>query len=146
MLKVWLGSEREHTLLYIDRSFKSLYKDTWVSSQLAKDFIKDIDKSVVNSPYSIISPVFGNMSPFMLSKGSKGLLILLNTDRVIDADAIGENCAPWLVKIGKIKDCEIDLSYFMPIDPDGDEVLILNDNTVVTTRKEMRKKQLQYID
>ena len=42
MLKVWLGSEREHTLLYIDRSFKSLYEDTWVSSQLAKDFIKDM--------------------------------------------------------------------------------------------------------
>ena len=47
---------------------------------------------------------------------------------------MGSNCAKWLVEIGKRKDIEIDLNYFMDIDPDGNEVYIVNDGSTVSTK------------
>ena len=38
------------------------------------------------------------------------------------------------MEIGKRKDIEIDLNYFMDIDPDGNEVYIVNDGSTVSTK------------
>lgn len=145
MLKVLFGDSIEGSIIYPDRSFTSLYEPSWLDSDFARSMVEGVDKSKVNSPYSIISPVFGNMSPFMLSGSVKALLILLNTDYVVDGDTMGDNCAPWLLEIGKIKDCEITLSYFMPIKPTKtNKVLILNDNSIVSTERDFIDKHLDF--
>lgn len=92
MLKIHYGI-REKTVCNIRSYFQSVFQPEWLNNQLAKDMILDVDKSRAIAPYCIESPVFGQISPFMLSGGVKALLLMQNTGRVINASKCGDNCA-----------------------------------------------------
>lgn len=72
------------------------------------------------------------------------MIVLLKTSRIVSGDSMGSNCAKWLVEIGKRKDIEINLNYFMDIDPDGNEVYIVNDGSAVSTKIGFLEKELEY--
>ena len=56
--------------------FNNTYKDSWITNQLTKDIIKAVDKSDVIDENTIMSPLFGNMSPKRLSGGVKTLILI----------------------------------------------------------------------
>ena len=95
------------------------------------------EKTVCNiRPYCIESPVFGQISPFMLSGGVKALLLMQNTDRVINASKCGDNCAKWIKKIAEQKDLEIDLEHIMRFNqfPDNEfKAYLINTNTMLNS-------------
>lgn len=145
MFRLYLGPKREDTRGDTKRVFRANFTPEWLESDLAKAMVLGVDKSKVLSPYCIESPVLGQIAPDVLSGGVKILLILLNTDIKMDLTRCGENCAEWLLKIGKIKDFEGDLDYYMPIDPKGQDIFIVNDKSIVNTKEDLINKMLDYI-
>lgn len=58
MLKIYFG-EMENTVYDTPLYFDNVYEDSWLTSDLSKKMIKDIDKSDVLGPNCIQSPVLG---------------------------------------------------------------------------------------
>ena len=110
--------ETEHTQYDIDAVFKSLFEPEWMLDDLVKEMVLDVDKSEVQSSYCIMSPVFGQIPPQMLSGGVKALILMLKTDYQIWASACGDNCAKWILEIAKRKDLEICLQHYMDFGTD----------------------------
>ncbi len=90
-----------------DNAFKYTFRPEWLESDFAKRMVKIIDKSEVISPYCINSPIFGQISPFMLSGGVKALLLMLNMDSYMYVGAMGDNCLPFVVEMSKFKDVHL---------------------------------------
>lgn len=137
MLKVFLGgcdNEIYNPPLY----FKNQYEDEWITHELSRKMILDIDKSEVIGPHLIESPVLGPISPKELSGGVKTLMLLAfdTSGKIFNATACGDNCAKWILEIAKEKDLIISLHHSMKFG-DGDfEIMIMNNNTIVHNFKE----------
>lgn len=74
MLKIHYGI-RENTVSLVDSYFKHNFDAEWLNDDLVKEMVLDVDKSRIVAPYCIDSPVFVQISPFMLSGGIKPLQI-----------------------------------------------------------------------
>jgi len=91
-------------------AFPDIFEDDWFEDETVKQMIRDIDKSEAISPYSIISPILGNISYERISGGVKGLIMMLKfkteNDSIIyySSAAFGDNCFPWIWNIAKEKD------------------------------------------
>ena len=82
--------------------FKNTYEPEWFESDLARKIVKDIDNSDVLSGECINSPVLGQIPPERLSGGVKTLLLMLNEpEKIFNASTGGDNCAKWILEIGK---------------------------------------------
>lgn len=112
--------------------FNNTYKDSWITEPLTKDIIKAVDNSDVIDEKTILSPIFGNMSPKKLSGGVKTLL-LISFDRknVFNASTCGDNCAEWILKIAKDRKVVINLHHLMDFGPEPFKAKILNTNKIV---------------
>jgi hypothetical protein len=99
--------------------------------------IKDVDKSIVVGPHMIESPVLGAISPRELSGGVK-TLILINKDneKIFNASTCGDNCAKWLLEMGKDRDIVINLRHLMDFGEKEFEIEILNNQQIVRNMKE----------
>ena len=112
--------------------FKNSYSDDWITDELSKEMIRDVDKSEVIGPRIIDSPVLGGITPRELSGGVKTLIcIYKRPDRVFNASACGDNCAKWLLEIGKRQDVTINLRHLMDFGEKEFTIKVLNiDQTV----------------
>lgn len=91
MLSIYYGDMPEaiyDTATY----FRNVYKPSWITSPLAVEMIKDVDKSKVVSGSVIESPYLGSITPNDLSGGVK-TLILIDKDRkhIFNASTCGDN-------------------------------------------------------
>ncbi len=53
--------------------FKNTYTDEWITDELSREMIRDVDRSIVIGPRVIDSPVLGGISPRELSGGESRL-------------------------------------------------------------------------
>lgn len=107
MLTIKYG-DAENGIYNTNVYFKNTYEPEWIESELAKRIIKDVDDSDVLSGECIKSPVLGQIPPERLSGGVKTLLLMLNEpDKIFNASTCGDNCAKWILEIGKQKDLTI---------------------------------------
>lgn len=120
------------------RYFKNIYTDEWITDELSRRMIKDVDKSEVLGSRIIDSPVLGGISPRELSGGVKTLIdIYKQPDKIFNASACGDNCAKWLLVIGDMMDITINLRHIMDFG-DGDfNVRILNTDQIVHNMAEL---------
>lgn len=137
MLNIYLGNMEEaiyHPPVYFDNQ----YEDEWITSDLAKAMIKDVDNSVVISANLIDSPVLGTISVRQLSGGVKTLLLLAfdESGKVFNASACGDNCAKWILKIAEQKDLTINLRHIMDFGNASFSAKILNRDIIVHDMKE----------
>lgn len=82
--------------------FNFFYKPEWFQDELSREMLAVVDGCKYNGEYSIISPVLGNISPYMLSGGLKTLLTLRHyndNDYLVDLAFMGQNCMYYLSKI-----------------------------------------------
>lgn len=97
-----------------DVYFKYNYEEEWFEDELVKEMVRDVDRSEVMSAHSIDSPVFGLIAPERLSGGVKALIIMYKEpDLIVNASSCGNNCAKWILEIGKRQDVTIRLGYEM---------------------------------
>lgn len=147
---IWLGEQRSKAMLNIYYGdmpeaiyntavfFKNVYEDDWITQTLSKEIIADVDKSIVLDNAVIDSPVWGKIPPLSLSGGVKTLILIANVpEQVFNASTCGDNCAKWILNMGKEKDIIINLRHLMDFG-DGDfELRILNTNQIVHNMSEL---------
>ena len=119
----------------VDIYWQLCNKPGWVDNDLCRRIITDIDKSEVISDKIIDSPVFGSMSPATLSGGVLSLIIMYNTDVIVDFTNCGDECVKWLLEIGKVKDVYTVCEY-LPWFPDGEYEVYIN-GTLCHNRREV---------
>ena len=149
MMELFFGLD-EASDISVDATFDSVYKPEWFDDDLVKDMVLDIDNSNVISRNVIESPILGQIPPQWLSGGVKGLILLLkyypeDAKEMIKPDLalFGNNCMRWLGKITEKRDFYASI-YTYDLDFPGGNILCLNDNEHVDTRKKWYEK-LQYI-
>ena len=138
MLSIIYG-DMQNSIYNTNVYFKNTYEPEWFESDLAKKIVKDIDNSDVLSGECINSPVLGQIPPERLSGGVKTLLLMLNEpDKIFNASTCGDNCAKWILEIGKKKDLTINLRHMMGFGKDTEfEIRIQNGGEVVHSMKEL---------
>ena len=132
MLSVYLG-KMDQAIYYPPAYFDNQYEDEWIIDQLSVEMIKDVDHSEVISPHLIESPVLGPISVKEISGGVKTLILLAfdRSGKVFNASACGDNCAKWILKIGKEKELTINLRHLMDFGNSEFEIRILNTEDIV---------------
>ena len=128
--------------------FKNTYEPEWIESELAKKMIKDVDDSDVLSGECINSPVLGQIPPERLSGGVKTLLLMLNEpDKIFNASTCGDNCAKWILEIGKQKDLTINLRHMMSFGHETEfEIKIANGGEIVHSMRELIPVASKYLN
>ena len=136
-LKIIFGN-CENAIYNTSVYFKNTYQDDWITDELSVEMIKDVDKSIVKGPHLIESPVLGAISPKELSGGVK-TLILIHKDKskIFNASTCGDNCAKWLLELGKMNDVVINLRHIMDFGASEFEIEILNTHQIVQNMKEL---------
>ena len=145
MLNIFFGDMPDaiyNTSVY----FNNTYKDKWITSPMACDIIKDIDKSEVLSASSIKSPVFGTITPEQISGGTKTLLLIYNDPKhIFNASTCGDNCAKWILKIAADKKVVINLRHLMDFGKDNFKIKVLNTNKIVKNMAEYVTEAGQFV-
>lgn len=128
--------------------FKNSYEPEWLKTDLARRMILDVDDSEVLSSECINSPVLGQIPPERLSGGVKTLLLILNEpDKIFNASTCGDNCAKWILEIGKIKDITINLRHMMNFGKNtAFEIKIQNGGEIVHSMKELIPIASKYLN
>lgn len=133
MLKIIFG-DIENSIYHPPTYFDNQYEDEWITDPLSVEMIKDIDKSEVVSAHLIESPVLGPISPKEISGGVKTLILMMfdDTGRIFNASSCGDNCAKWIVEIGRRKDLTINLHHVLDFSLAGEfDALMLNTGRMV---------------
>ena len=109
--------------------------------------IRDVDKSEVIGPHLIESPVLGPISVKEISGGVKTLMLLAfdQSGRVFNASACGDNCAKWILKIGREKDLTINLRHLMDFGNNEFELKILNTGDMVYNMEQFVRIAGRYV-
>ena len=147
MLTIIYG-DAENSIYNTSVYFKNTYEPEWIESELAKKIIKDVDDSDVLSGECIKSPVLGQIPPERLSGGVKTLLLMLNEpDKIFNASTCGDNCAKWILEIGKQKDLTINLRHMMSFGHETEfEIKIANGGEIVHSMRELIPVASKYLN
>ena len=118
--------------------FKHQMEDEWITTEISRKMIQDVDHSEVISSHIIESPVLGAITPMQLSGGVKTLILMAHDDntKIFNASACGDNCAKWILEISKHRDITITLHHIMKFLDLKEPVRILNINQVVNNFQE----------
>lgn len=147
MLTIVYGDE-PRSIYNTNVYFKNTYEPEWLKTDLAKKIVNDIDHSEILSGECIESPVLGQIPPERLSGGTKTLLLIWNeTDKIFNASTCGDNCAKWILEIGKQKDVTINLRHLMSFGKDTEfEIRIANGGEIVHSMKELIPIASKYLN
>ena len=109
--------------------------------------MEDIDKSHYKGGQLIESDVLGPIPPERLSGGLQTLIcIYKRPDLMYNATSCGENCAKWLLEIGRRIDVSVNLRYYMPFDNCGDfMVRIINEDKIIDSIDDYMHIALKYV-
>ncbi len=131
MLRVWFG-DRENSIYNTSVFFKNRYTNDWILDDFARKIIQDVDHSEVISANIILSPVFGSISPLQLSGGVKAVLLMKHyPGKIFSAQNCGDNCAKWILELGKTQNFTINLFHVMNFGDGEFNIRILNDRKLV---------------
>ncbi|MCR4831839.1 MAG: DUF4869 domain-containing protein [Pseudobutyrivibrio sp.] len=145
MLSIFYGDLNSKNYIFDpDTFFDNTYEDEWITDDLSRKMIEDIDKSVVVGPHLIDSPVLGPISQKELSGGVKTLILINNDSKhVFNASACGDNCAKWLLEIGKNKNITVRLGYFMDFGKSPLEIKVVNTGKIVYSGEELDREVIE---
>ena len=118
--------------------FKNTYTDEWITDDLPRNMIRDVDRSTVLGPRIIDSPVLGGISPRELSGGVKTLIAIYKVpEKIFNASACGDNCAKWILRIGELQDVTINLRHLMDFGEARFTAKVLNTDQIVHNMDEL---------
>lgn len=129
----------------VDKYFNNWYDKEWFNDPFVKEMVLDVDKTEIVGPNLAISPVFGAMPPTKISGGVKTLIMAWKTDRLVYGTACGDNCAKWLIEIGKRKDILVYLEHPMRF-PDVFEAVCVDNDKEIHSYKDFIHYYLRMTD
>ena len=144
MLNVYFG-DMDNVLPNVDTFFDNQYRYEWLGDEFVKAVIADVDKSVVESPECIMSPVLRQIPPTKLSGGTKAVILMKYIpDRIINASNCGDNCAKWILRLGEEMDLTINLNHIMEFE-DEFEMHIINNDSMIHNMTELVDGAVDYL-
>lgn len=145
MLSVWLGAC--DNAQYGPSWFKYNYHPDWLRDPFVQDMIRDVDKSEYVDGLVINSPVLGPIPPERLSGGVQTLIMIYERpDLIFNATSCGENCAKWLMDIGRRKDVTVLLQYMMPIyEQSSFKIKLMNEDRMINSADDYVITAMKYI-
>lgn len=146
MLNVYFGS-CEDEIYNPPAFFVNQYEDEWITTDLSKEMIKDVDKSDVISSRVIDSPVLGPITPRELSGGVQTLMLMAYDESgyTFNASSCGNNCAKWILKIAEKKDLSVTLHNIMDFGNGMFDIRILNEDKIVHNMQEFVETAIDYV-
>lgn len=145
MLSIYFGDMPEaiyNTSVY----FQNQYADSWITSDLSKQMIQDVDHSKVISAQLIESPILGAIPPTQLSGGVKTLILMAyDKKHIFNASTCGDNCAKWILAMGKDKKLVINLRHLMDFGKEPFKIKVLNTNRIVHNMSELVAEAGQFV-
>lgn len=146
MLRIYYGDLKADNYIFNpDAFFNNTYEDDWITDPLSVKMIRDVDGSTVVGPRLIDSPFLGPIPAERLSGGVKTLILMAHDDEhIFNASACGDNCAGWILAIGRKKDLTIRLGYLMNFGSEPFEIEIVNLHEIVRNQKELIEKVLDH--
>ena len=145
MLKAWFG-EMEGAVYNTVGFFRNSFRPEWMADAHTIEMIRDIDSSTVLGNGAIDSPVLGVIAPERLSGGVKTLILIDHIpEKVFNTSQCGDNCCPWLLRLGKEKDVTINLHHLPDFSEGPFEILVLNTGEVVHTMPELARTAGRFI-
>lgn len=119
-----------------DAWFDHQGNNEWILGNMERQIIQDIDGSNVITSSIIENPIFGAIPPSRLSGTVKTLILIKNdSNRIFDGSWLGEDAAPWLLRIGNMCDRVVRLGYLMPFE-EPFLIRIANDGSMVSNVRE----------
>lgn len=145
MLKVIYGRLKDTNVIRATSNYFNLnHKDEWFLDPFIKQIILDVDNVKVEQD-KLISKTHGEIKPKDLSGGVKVLIALYNNpSKIFNVSACGDNCAKWLLEIGKRKNITINLTHIMSFKGDF-KMEIVNSHKTVTNNQGYLDAILPYI-
>lgn len=145
MLSIFFGEMDEAA--YGPSWFTYNYMPEWLKDPFVQEMILGVDNSRYIDGLVIDSPVLGPIPPERLSGGVKTLIMIYEQpDMVFDATSCGQNCAYWLLEIGKRKDVRVNLNYLMTFEAFSPfEICIENENRVVSSHEDYLLTAVKYL-
>ena len=145
MLNVYFGDMPEviyNTNVY----FNNTYKDKWIVHPLSREMIKAVDSSDVIDERTILSPIFGNISPKKLSGGVKTLmLIAFDKTKIFNASTCCDNCAEWILRISEDRKTVINLRHLMDFGKGEFKIKVMNTGKVVKNMQELVSEAGEFV-
>ena len=127
--------------------FDNRYEDEWIIDKLSEEMIRDIDKSEVISSHLIDSRILESISTKELSGGVKTLILMEHdiSGKIFNVSVCGDNCAKWILEIGKKKDLTVNLRHIMNLGEKTFEMKIFNTGKIVHNMQEFVEIAGQYV-
>ena len=127
--------------------FNNTYEDEWITDEFSVKMIKSVDKSEVKGANLIDSPVLGPIPVTKLSGGVKTLILVSHdkSGRVFNASTCGDNCAKWLLEIGKQKDITVNLHHMMDFGGRKFTIKVLNNGGIAHNMSELIDLAGEYV-
>ena len=145
MLKIFFG-EMENAVYNTSLYFKNRFNPSWMEDDRTVKMIKDVDKSEVLGNGAVSSPVMGIIAPVSLSGGVKTLILIDQiNDKVFNASNCGDNCARWLLEMGREKDVVINLRHLMDFGDGQFDVEIMNTGETVHNMYDLAVKAGRFV-
>lgn len=145
MLNIYFG-DMEDAVYDPEAYFEFEWEKSWIEDDFSVQMIKDIDKSDVIAGGIIDSPVLGLIPPERLSGGVKTLILINNVPkRIFNASFCGDNCAKWIVEMGKNKDITINLNHFMDFQDLEFDAHVLNGDEYAHNDEELFDISVKYL-
>lgn len=137
MLNIFFGNMDE-AIYDTNTYFMNRYQDSWITKDLSKKMILDVDKSNVVSETLIESPVLGAISPRDLSGGVKTLMLMAyDKSHVYNASTCGDNCAKWILEIAQDRKLLINLRHLMDFGQGQFKIKVVNTGKIVKNMAEL---------
>lgn len=153
MLYLYYG-EKPNRLVDIPGYFDDVFEDDWITSDISKEIIKEVDKSIVLYPHVIESPVLGPITPKEISGGAKGLILMAHDDDMIGkyfyGGQFGDNTLRMMLKIALTRDIKISVHHIYKF-PSNDNigfeftVTLENTNETFSSFEEYTRIMREYI-
>lgn len=139
MLSIYFG-HLDDELGIADGWFDNQLDDKYYCTEFSKRVVSEIDNSEIINENMVVSPVLGGIPITDISSGSKGLIIMKYTDRMVNLVSLGDNCIPLLLEIAHEKpDMSLVSARYVNFYKFGweEKILVLNSNQIVHSQSEL---------
>ena len=145
MLKIYFG-ELEGAMQHPSDLFNNTFRPEWFEDPFVKHICKVVDNTDVNSAYQMTNHLFGPVNCRILSGGCKNCILAYETDRIVNATLIGDNCGPILVEIAAKKDLTIMLKHLFDFSRVQDfKAYIINTQQIVNSYDEYLDVAIDFV-
>ena len=145
MLNIYFGN-MEEAIYDPSMYFRNQYNENWITDEISKRIIKEIDNSKVIDKKVIESPVLGSITPNDLSGGAKTLILIAHDKKnIFNATTCGENCAKLLLELAKDRNITINLRYIMDFGKEEFKIKVKNNEKIVKNMKELINEASKFI-